>query len=1061
MNDKIWKVNKEGYIFEKTLFDTNNDIVKDFLEMLVTSDKVERIGESYLLRHEIAVELVSEDQELLGLPSQFPYKFRIENSQGDIAHNSFRYRISLLQPNGEIFINPQFTGSYVCIDSTREYILRREQYLLLQLANECNNTVVNLSNGSQVQKYNLENLSKVKQYGAVINADLGGHIKSTHVVCPDKLSVELIKHEKLGLYHPEPVLLKESKNGSYQAIDSELFQNAFDRNNGVRDIYLDANRVKYVCSEKIKNGLNKIKNTNSFSESEYREFQANPWRYFEDEIFEFPEGVYSDRVYGFIDQTYRYFGAEKLSEGGWLPEEGTTAVDSIGIEITDEIIELVAEATSKGQTSVEINGTLVDIDEDLLERIDKYKENRNQVAKTKAPELKYKQRSILGIKTNEQRVDYTTKSAKEREKVILLNALKPEIELFEHQKEGIAWVYKQWCLGYKGVLLADDMGLGKTIQTLAFIAGVKKQFPNQTIGPVLIVAPVSLLRNWKEEIYKFIPKGIFDDVIELHSAGLQKFKDNNKLNLQHFADEYKNSIVQTTYETLRSSQLEFGKVPWSIIVVDEAQKIKNPSASQTQALKAMKYDFAICLSGTPVENSWIDLWSIMDFVQPGKLGSFSWFNDNYQKNLKANRYNAEVIKTLGTDLQAKLEPLFLRRLKKQHLKGLPEKNIKLCKVMMPKIQAETYKNVIRNFREEKGAAFSVIAKLRDISLHPRISTMRIGKLSLDEANKIINESARLKKTFEILMNIKAKNEKVLIFVVSKKMQLLLQYLIQGFFGIIVQTPINGDMNSTSRQKVIDEFNAKNDFAVLILSPEAAGVGLNIVSANHVIHLSRTWNPAKEDQATDRAYRIGQKKDVTVYIPIAYCADLGEGNSFDEKLEALMSFKRNLSENVLFPTFESSDDITRMFDDLTSIPVAGDDVLNWQIEDIDTLTGLAFEEVINKLYKKMGYQTIRTPASNDKGADVIVWENIEHKAGILIQCKQTAGSNNMNADGVQEVYSSKAFYKSLYNCDFKTLVITNANDFTSNAKILAKQNGVTLIAREQLANMLKKYPIPRL
>lgn len=1061
MNNKIWNVNKEGYIFKTTLFDSNNDILKDFLEILVTSDKVEKMGEGYLLRHEIAVELASDEQELLGLPSKFPYQFRVENSQGDIAHNSFRYRISLLQPNGEIFINPKFIGSYVCIDSTREYILCREQYLLLKVANESNNTVANFPNGTKVQKYNLENLSKVKQYGTAINADFSAHIKSTHVVCPDKLSVELIKHDELGLYHAEPILLKKSKNGNYQEIDSGLFQKAFDRSNGTRDIYLDDNRVKYVCNEKIKDGLNKIKNADSFSESEYREFHANPWHYFEDEIFEFPEGVYSDRVYGFIEKSYRYFGAEKLSDGGWLPEEGTIDVDSRGIEITEDIIDRVVKAQSEGQTSIEINGTIVDIDEDLLERIDRYKKTQNQVAKTKTSESKDKFRSILGIKTNEQRVDYTTKSAKEREKAILLNALKPEIELFEHQKEGIAWIYKQWCSGCKGVLLADDMGLGKTIQTLAFIAGVKKQFPNKISGPVLIVAPVSLLRNWKEEIYKFVPKGVFDDVIELHSAGLQKFKDSGKLSLQHFTDDYKNSIVQTTYETLRSSQLEFGKVPWSIIIVDEAQKIKNPSASQTQALKAMKYDFTVCLSGTPVENSWIDLWSIMDFVQPGKLGSFSWFNDNYQKKLKSNRYDAEVIKTLGTDLQAKLEPLFLRRLKKQHLKGLPQKNIKLCKIMMPKTQAETYKNVIRNFREEKGSAFSVIAKLRDISLHPRISTMRIGQLSLDEANKIINESARLKKTFEILMNIKAKNEKVLIFVVSKKMQLLLQYLIQGFLEIIVQTPINGDMNSISRQKVINEFNAKEGFAVLILSPEAAGVGLNIVSANHVIHLSRTWNPAKEDQATDRAYRIGQKKDVTVYIPIACCADLGEGNSFDEKLDALMSFKRNLSENVLFPTFESSDDITRMFDDLTGISVADDDVLYWQIDDIDTLTGLAFEEVISKLYKKMGYQTIKTPASNDKGADVIVWENTERQAGILIQCKQTAGSSNMNADGVQEVYSSKAFYESRYNCKFKTLVITNAGDFTSNAKILATQNGVTLIAREQLADMLKKYPIPRL
>lgn len=339
--------------------------------------------------------------------------------------------------------------------------------------------------------------------------------------------------------------------------------------------------------------------------------------------------------------------------------------------------------------------------------------------------------------------------------------------------------------------------------------------------------------------------------------------------------------------------------------------------------------------------------------------------------------------------------------------------------------------------------------------------MRVESLSPEEANKIINESARLKKTFEILMNVRLKNEKALLFVVSKKMQLLLQYLIQGFFGIKVQTPINGDMNGTKRQTAIDDFNATDGFSVLILSPEAAGVGLNIVSANHVIHLSRTWNPAKEDQATDRAYRIGQKKDVTVYIPIAYCPDLGEGNSFDEKLEGLMSFKRSLSENVLFPTLESADDINKMFDDLTKVSVNGDEVLYWQIEDIDRLTGLAFEEVVSKLYLKMGYQTIKTPASNDKGADVIAWKDNARKKGLLIQCKQTAGNSNMNACGVQEIYSAKAFYEARYACEFQTLVITNANDFTVNAKELALQNDVTLVARNQLVALLNQYPVAKM
>lgn len=1062
MHDKIWQINENGFFFAIGLLEGKNTILKDYLEMLTGSDKAEKTVEGYLLRHEKAVELASDEQELLTLPSIFPYQFRVENDRGNVAYNTFHYQVSLLQPNGEIFINPEIIGSYVRIDKSREYILRREQYLLLITAKQCNEIIGKLPNGSKVQKYNLENLSKIKQYGKTINAEFSGHIESTQVVCPDKLSVEFVKQDDLGLYHPEPVLLKTDENGSYEMLDSKLFQQAFNRSATAKDIYLDNNRVKYVCGEAVKAGLEKIKTTDSFSEEEYERFKTNPWQYFGEGVFEFPEGVYSDRVYGFINKNYKYFGVEGLNEGGWLPEEGTTEVKPIDVEITDEFVGKVAEAQSKGKTTLEIEGKIIEIDETLLERIARYKRKKEETKEEEFPEEKPpKGKNVLGIKTNEQRIDYSTDYDNIRENAVLINALKDGIELFEHQKEGIAWMYKQWCDGYKGVLLADDMGLGKTMQTLAFIAGVKKQFPAKLDAPVLIVAPVALLRNWKEEVFKFIPQGIFSDVVELHSTGLQNFKENGKLRLTNFAEAYKDCIVQTTYETLRSCQLEFGKVPWSIVIVDEAQKIKNPSASQTQALKGMKYDFAICLSGTPVENSWIDLWSIMDFVQPGKLGSFSWFNDNYQKNLKANRYDAEAIKQLGTDLQIKLEPLFLRRLKCQHLKGLPQKHVKLCKAIMPKVQAETYKNVVRNFREEKGSAFSVIAKLRDISLHPRLSTMRVESLSPEEANKIINESARLKKTFEILMNVRLMNEKALLFVVSKKMQLLLQYLIQGFFGIKVQTPINGDMNGTKRQTAIDDFNATDGFSVLILSPEAAGVGLNIVSANHVIHLSRTWNPAKEDQATDRAYRIGQKKDVTVYIPIAYCPDLGEGNSFDEKLEGLMSFKRSLSENVLFPTLESADDINKMFDDLTKVSVNGDEVLYWQIEDIDRLTGLAFEEVVSKLYLKMGYQTIKTPASNDKGADVIAWKDNARKEGLLIQCKQTAGNSNMNACGVQEIYSAKAFYEARYACEFQTLVITNANDFTVNAKELALQNDVTLVARNQLVALLNQYPVAKM
>ncbi len=1064
---KLWQATDEGYLFalQADAGQVNKEIVGSFLQMLAASDRVRQMGENYLLTHEEAVSLQADEQELLGLPQEFPYQLFVSNDRGDLGHSNLHYRVLLMQPDGTYFINPEIKGSYVRIGQSREYILRREQYLLLKTTAACNEAVGTFKTPQQVQKYNLENLEVIKRYGKKTDAKFNDYLEKTKVVCPDKLSVDLVKQEGLSFYHAEPVLLQNTADGGYKVLDSKAFQGAFDSAAEARSVYLDNDHVKYVCKDEIKDGLAKIKASKSFNKKEYDDFKANPWNYFEEDVFEFPEGLYSDRVYGLIDHSYRYFGIEGINEGGWLPEEGIeyTSAVSVNKDNVDEIDRKLTEAQAKGENTIEVNGEIVAITDELLEKVARLKEQQKsslagEEKLTENDAIASIANKVLGIKTNESNVDYIASDRKRATYTALENVLNPQIELFEHQREGINWIYKQWCVGHKGVLLADDMGLGKTMQTLAFVAAIKKQYPQKINAPVLIVAPVALLRNWKEEIFKFLPSGIFTDVIELHSAGMQKFKRNGVLDLANFTEEYKDCIVQTTYETLRRYQLKLGEIPWSIVVADEAQKIKNPSTRQTQALKAMKYDFTVCLSGTPVENSWIDLWSIMDFVEPGKLGSFSSFNENYQKKLKANKHDVEAIKQLGTKLQNQLDPLFLRRLKKEHLKGLPQKRVELCKSVMPKLQLETYKNVIQCYREGQGTPLAVIAKLRDVSLHPRLAVMQPQKMSATAANSIINESARLKKTFEILINVKMKNEKALIFVVSKKMQLLLQYLIQGFLGVEVQTPINGDMNGIVRQNIIDAFNAKEGFGVLILSPEAAGVGLNIVSANHVIHLSRTWNPAKEDQATDRVYRIGQKKDVTVYIPIAYSPELGDGNAFDEKLEALMAFKRNISENALFPTEQSDDDIETIFGGIKGVKVKSESVLVWKIEDVDALTGIAFEELVKKLYCKMGYDTLKTPASNDKGADVIAWKDSKRRTGWLIQCKQTTTQNNLNADGVQEVYSAKAFYEQRYQCSFKTLVITNAVDFTSNAKTLAKQNGVELIGRQQLSDLLERYKL---
>ena len=314
--------------------------------------------------------------------------------------------------------------------------------------------------------------------------------------------------------------------------------------------------------------------------------------------------------------------------------------------------------------------------------------------------------------------------------------------------------------------------------------------------------------------------------------------------------------------------------------------------------------------------------------------------------------------------------------------------------------------------------------------------------------------------FKVLEDVRQRDEKALIFLVSKKMQMILKHLIKEKFGIKLFNPVNGEMNGVARQKIIDMFNMSNGFNVLILSPEAAGVGFTITSANNVIHLSRMWNPAKEDQATDRVYRIGQQKDVNVYLPLACHKDFGKGGSFDEKLDELLAYKRVLSENVIYPTADSQNDGLKIFNELTAEDIDTDDEYVWSIEDIDTVIGDVFEKIVEDIYNSIeGLSAKKTPHSNDYGVDVVVLSS-DNMSGYLIQCKHKLDySSPLGNKGVQEVCAAIQYYNGLYTgIDFEPIVITNAMRFTSGAIELAEKNNVKLIARHELSKMLNEYKV---
>ncbi|MCP1487242.1 hypothetical protein J3D48_003555 [Pseudomonas fluorescens] len=494
----------------------------------------------------------------------------------------------------------------------------------------------------------------------------------------------------------------------------------------------------------------------------------------------------------------------------------------------------------------------------------------------------------------------------------LPSLLRPEVILREHQLQGIAWLQHLFRLSptdVSGCLLADDMGLGKTIQLLTFLVWYLEQYPQDK--PTLIVAPVSLLDNWERELHRFF----FADalpVLKLYGSALSavKFKK-DEIPADLKAKGIKNllrpgwvggaRIVLTTYETLRDQEFSLARQQWSIVVCDEAQKLKNPAALVTQAIKAVPARFRVACTGTPVENSLIDLWCLFDFIQPGFLGGLNQFGREYQRPIEA----ALERDTVALErLRGLIEPQTLRRTKQDIAKDLPAKiEDKGCRSLsmhalqrnlyLSEISAYSQKQQIEEQLDQKTSGMlGLLHKLKLICAHP---------YSVQPDKRLRDNSPKLRWLLDTLESIKkaGKGDKVILFTELRDIQRELQHSIQEYFGFRA-TVINGDTSTSSqsansRQKLIDQFQDQPGFSVIILSTIAVGFGVNVQAANHVIHFTRCWNPAKEDQATDRAYRIGQEKDVYVYYPTVRDAAMP---TFEATLDELLSKRRALARDML-------------------------------------------------------------------------------------------------------------------------------------------------------------------
>ncbi len=438
-----------------------------------------------------------------------------------------------------------------------------------------------------------------------------------------------------------------------------------------------------------------------------------------------------------------------------------------------------------------------------------------------------------------------------------------------YQKDGYNWLRYMNKLNF-GACLADDMGLGKTLQVLTFLERMRKDTPK---ARVLLIVPASLIGNWQKEKDKFAPDMTMHVLYGKTSASLS----------EELMEE-KAFLTITTYGM--AAKVESLKdVEWDCLILDEAQAIKNPTTKQTREIKKIKAAMRIAMTGTPIENELTNLWSLFDFLNHGLLGSSKEFHE-YCKGLESNPQGYARLKAI-------VQPFMLRRVKtdKQIISDLPEKIEMTDYVALSKRQTVLYRKAVADMEqkvlesegiERRGIVLATIMKLKQICNHP---AQYLGQEDYAAA-----DSGKFEVLRELCETIYEKRERVIVFTQFKEITEYLANYLTGIFhakGYI----IHGGTPVKHRAEIVEAFQGERYVPFVVLSVKAAGTGLNLTRANHVIHFDRWWNPAVENQATDRAFRIGQTKDVMVHKLVSQ-------GTIEEKIDQMIHSKKELAENVI-------------------------------------------------------------------------------------------------------------------------------------------------------------------
>ena len=550
----------------------------------------------------------------------------------------------------------------------------------------------------------------------------------------------------------------------------------------------------------------------------------------------------------------------------------------------EELAEILSKYDRKKKFYRLRTGEFMDMDEDGIRVLSELRENLQiSEAKLKSGEITIPKYRALYLDTRLKEQD-DLQVEKNREFRMLIRNMKTaeendfelpdnlQAQLREYQKTGFWWL-KTLCQNGFGGILADDMGLGKTLQTIAFLLSEMQEAPGDANRRSLIVAPASLVYNWESECARFAP--------ELQTRLVAGTQEQRKEMIQNAGMQ---DILITSYDLLRRDIELYQDLPFFCEIIDEAQFIKNHATQGAKAVKTIHASFRLALTGTPVENQLSELWSIFDYLMPGFLYGYQKFREQFELPIVRNGDEERLER-----LQKMIRPFILRRLKKEVLKDLPDKIEKNMAACMEQKQKELYHAhaqrlalMLQNQTEEEFAdsRFQVLSELT-----------RLRQLCCDPALVYENYeggSAKLDLCIELIQSAVESGHKILLFSQFTSMiEILTARLQEESISCFV---LQGSTKKEQRAQMVEQFN-RDDTSVFCISLKAGGTGLNLTGADIVIHYDPWWNVAVENQATDRAHRIGQKNVVTVYKLIAK-------GTIEEKIIKLQQMKKELAEEIL-------------------------------------------------------------------------------------------------------------------------------------------------------------------